>query len=105
MKKLWMAMTIASVLAASGFAQSLSGTISDSSCGAKHESGSAADAACVQRCIKRGGVPVLVSNGKVYQISSETREKVKDVLGQKVTINGKVDGDTVNIETVELTKN
>jgi len=102
MTKFWMTASIVSFCVASGIAQSLSGTISDSDCGAKHAAATAADAACVQRCIKRGGAPVLVSDGKVYHISPQTREKVKDVLGQKVTIDGKVEGDTVSIESVEL---
>jgi len=104
MNKFWIAVSIASLCAASCLAQSLSGTISDSDCGAGHAAATAADAACVQRCIKRGGAPVLVSEGKVYQISADTREKVKEVLGQKVLINGKVDGDTISIENVELAR-
>ena len=47
---------------------------------------------------------MLVSSGKVYQISAETRDKVKDVLGLKVTVNGKVDGDTVTIDSVQAAK-
>lgn len=105
MQKLLWAVSMAVLCVASGVAQSLSGTISDSDCGLRHQAATVGDAACVQRCIKRGSAPVLVSGGKVYQISSDTREKVKDVLGQKVTINGKVDGDTVSIESVELARN
>lgn len=105
MYKLWIAAGVGMLFSAGLPAQSFSGTISDSACGARHESATVADAACVQRCIKRGGAPVLVSGGKVYQISAETREKVKDVLGQKVTINGTVDGDVVSIDTVELVRN
>ena len=100
MKKVLMTVSIGTLFATSGLAASMSGTISEAGCGVKHEGATAADIACVKRCVSRGGAPVLVSSGKVYQISADARDKVKDVLGMKVTVNGKVDGDTVAIESV-----
>ncbi|HYL76071.1 MAG TPA: hypothetical protein VEU96_17810 [Bryobacteraceae bacterium] len=104
MKKLWTMISIGSLFAVAGLAESLSGTISDAKCAAKHEAAAASDTACVQSCIKRGAAPVLVSSGKVYQISADSRDKVKDVLGLKVNVQGKVSGDTVTIESVEAAK-
>lgn len=104
MKKLWTIVSIGSLFAVAGLAESLSGTISDASCAAKHEAASESDVACVKRCIQRGGAPVLVSSGKIYKISADSKDKVKDVLGLKVTVQGKVDGDTVIIESVEAAK-
>jgi len=54
MKKLWMTVSIGSLFAVAGLAESLSGTITDASCGAKHEAASESDIACAQRCVKRG---------------------------------------------------
>jgi hypothetical protein len=51
MKKLSLVLTLGSLFAAASFAETLSGTVSDSMCGAKHEAASAADAACVKKCI------------------------------------------------------
>lgn len=104
MKKVWMAVSIGSLFAMAAMAETLSGTIVDSNCGVKHAEATAADAACVERCIKRGGAPVLVSEGKVYQISADSREKVTSVLGKKVSVNGKLAGDTITIESVEASK-
>lgn len=104
MKKFWMAVSVGSVFAVCGFAETMTGTITDASCGAKHESASAADTACVQRCLKRGSAAVFVTGGKVYQVTAETREKVLELAGQKVTINGKVDGDKLAVETIEAAK-
>jgi hypothetical protein len=104
MKTLWMTVSIGSLFAVAGLAESLSGTISDANCAAKHEAATEADTACAQRCVKRGSAPVFVSSGKVYQISVDTRDKVKDVVGLKVTVQGKVDGDTVSIQSVEAAK-
>ena len=105
MKKVWMALSIGSLFAVGALAETLSGTISDANCGAKHAAGAASDISCVERCVKRGTAPVLVSDGKVYQIAVESRDKVASVLGQKVTVNGKIDKDTVTIESVEAAKN
>ena len=91
---------IGSLMAAGAMAESLSGTISDAKCGAKHADASESDAKCVQSCIRRGSAPVFVSGGKVYNISADSKDKVMEKLGQKVTVNGKLDGDTITIESV-----
>jgi hypothetical protein len=105
MKKVWMVISIGALLAASALAESMSGTISDANCGAKHAAAAASDTACAKSCVKRGAAPVLVSDGKVYKISADSKDKVADLVGMKVTVNGKVDGDTVTIETAEAAKN
>lgn len=104
MKKVWMALSIGSLFAAAALAESMSGTISDANCGAKHAAATEKDAGCVKGCIKRGAAPVFVSGDKVYKISPDSREKVAALAGEKVTINGKVDGDTVTIESAEAAK-
>ena len=104
MKKVWMVASLAAFFVAGAMAESLTGTISDDKCAAKHEAASANDTACVQSCIKRGGAPVLVSGGKVYKISADSKDKVMSNLGQKVTVTGKIDGDTVTVESVEASK-
>ena len=38
------------------------------------------------------------------EIAPDSREKVAALLGEKVTVNGKVDGDTVTIESAEAAK-
>ena len=104
MKKICMAVMIGSLFIASALAETLSGTISDANCGAKHAAAAASDTACVKSCIKRGAAPVFVSDGKVYQIAADSREKVAPLAGQKVTVNGKIEGDTVTIESAEAAK-
>ena len=66
------------------------GYISDSHCGAK---GNNADhAACAKKCIGEGYKPVFVVGEKVYAISNP--EKVDKYIGDKVTIEGSMSGDT-----------
>jgi hypothetical protein len=82
-------------------ADSWSGTISDSSCGAQHVAASADDKKCVEGCIKHhGAAPVLVVGDKVYKISADTQAKVMDHLGDKVKVEGTLAGDTITITSV-----
>ena len=76
MKKVWMAVSIGSLLAGCALAESMSGTISDANCGAKHAAATASDMACAKSCVKRGAAPVFVSGDKVYKIAADSREKV-----------------------------
>lgn len=85
--------------AVSAFAGEWTGYISDSKCAAGHADGSAKSVSCVKACIKGGQAPVLVSDGKVLKIANA--DKVgEDVQGQKVKVTGKLDGDTVTIDSV-----
>ena len=96
MKKL---LVVASLFAVSSFAAEYKGAISESGCGAKHVSGSAADIKCVSGCVKKGAAPVFVTDGKVVKIADGS--KVMDYLGKKVVVEGKMDGDTLTIDSVK----
>ena len=92
---------VAAIACGAMFAETLTGVVSDEHCGAKHTAASAKDKSCVQTCVKGGANPVIVSDGKVYSISEDTRGKVRDHLGEKVVVNGKVEGDQITIDTVQ----
>src|SRR5579872_1185749 len=80
-----------------------SGYISDSKCAAKQGAKAASDghAGCAQGCIKKGDSAVLVtSEGKVYKISNQ--DKVTEHAGHKVTLTGKMDGDTITVSDVKM---
>jgi hypothetical protein len=104
MKKASLMISLGALLAASGFAETLSGVVGDSMCGAKHEADAASDVACIKKCVKGGASPVIISEGKVYQISADSKAKVMPLLGDKVTVNGKVEGDTIDIASVKAAK-
>jgi hypothetical protein len=104
MKKISLAISLGAIFAAAGLAETMSGTVGDSMCGAKHEGAAANDAACVKKCVKGGASPIIISDGKVYQISAGSQAKVVPLLGMKVTVNGKLDGDTIDIAKVEAAK-
>jgi len=81
------------------WADSWTGTVSDSMCGAKHAHASAEAAACVAKCVSGGSKYVLVSHGKVYQVDNQ--DAFKDYAGKRVTVTGSVSGDAITVEKVE----
>lgn len=86
-----------SLFGLSAFAEEFNAYISDSKCGAKHASDM--NAKCVQGCVKGGAQPVAVVGDKVYKLDDPS--KAADMLGKKVTISGKVSGDTLSVESIK----
>jgi len=104
MRKLSLAVSLGSLFAAAAFAETWSGTVSDSMCTTKHVAASESDAACVKKCVKGGATAVLISDGKVYQIAAKSQSKAMPLLGEKVTVMGKMDGDTIEIASAHAAK-
>ena len=73
------------------------GFISDDDCGAKGNNKE--HAACAKKCVKNGAKPVFVVGDKVYAISNP--KKVKNFIGDEVTITGTITGDVLEIETIK----
>jgi len=79
----------------------LSGTVSDAMCGAKHPV--ADGAGCTKDCVKKGSDYALISSdGKVYMLKASASAKVElDKLAGKVAdIKGDVEGTTVMVQSV-----
>ena len=78
-------------------AEELTGFLADAKCAAAGKAGSAGHAGCAKKCVEGGEAVVLVTaDGKVYKIKNQ--EKVKGHAGSKATLEGKVDGDTIEVE-------
>lgn len=91
------------LFAMAAFAESWTGYISDAGCGAKHADGSEKSMKCVTGCVKgKGAAPVFVVGDKVLKIDDASKAKVMDHLGHKVTVTGKLSGDTVSIDSVKM---
>lgn len=80
-------------------ADSWTGTVSDSHCGAKHATASAAAEKCVASCVKGGAKYVLVSEGKVYNV--EPQDKFEGFAGKSVTVMGTMKDNSITVESVE----
>lgn len=80
---------------------SMTGWISDASCGASNANSSPASRECAKNCINNGAAPVFVSDAdqKVYRISGKA--DVKSHLDGKVKVMGEVKGDTIAIQQIE----
>ncbi len=44
---------------------------------------------------------IVTKDAKVYKLDADSQAKVKDMVGKTVTINGKVDGDNLTIQSVK----
>lgn len=101
MKKLAALATIALTFsAASSFAESFTGWVSDAMCAknpAKVSSASHAD--CAKKCIEGGSPAVLVVDGKVYQVSNP--DTLKEYAGQKVTVDATLDNGSLTVKSVK----
>jgi len=89
----------------------LIGQISDSMCGASHQSmahghgGTKVNAReCTLECVKAGPKYVLVSKGKIYSITNQDFAGLKTHAGHKVEITGEVgsDGKSITVANIEM---
>ena len=101
MKKLFAISALAALGSMSAFAGEWKGVIADSKC--KHTDGTEKSIACTQSCVKKGADAVFVtSDDKVLKIDKASMEKVTPHLGHKVTVTGKVEGETLTIDSIKM---
>jgi hypothetical protein len=85
-------------LAASGLAAEYKGFVEDTACSKKPEM--KGDAECAQKCIKGGSPAVLVTeDGKIYKIANQ--DKIVAMAGKNVTVMGKLNGETLTVDSVK----
>lgn len=102
MKRTILLSLAASLFAVSAMAESWTGTISDSKCGAKHADASEKSMACVKACVGRGGEAVFVVGDKVLKLDAASKAKIAEHLGHKVVIDGSLEGETVTVASVKM---
>ncbi len=101
-------------MSAAAFAGEMTGYISDTKCAIEH-SKSATSAewihpkvfeTCAVQCVKdEGATPIfLTADNKILKLDAESVAKAMPHLGHKVTITGKVDGETLKIESISTVK-
>lgn len=92
------------VFAASCFAETFVGQISDSACGASHTKMTSqhgkSDRDCTLGCIKNGSKYVFVSGGSVYQIDNQSFADLEKRAGQMVEVTGGMKGDTITVSKI-----
>ena len=84
--------------------QTLTGTVSDTMCGARHTMmPGKPDADCVRACVKANIDYALVVGTKVYTVKGNTGDLDK-FAGQKAAVTGKVSGDVIQATSVAAPK-
>jgi hypothetical protein len=94
-----MALLVFGCMAWAGGSKSWTGVVSDSHCGAKHSTASAAAAGCVAKCVDGGAEYVLVSGGKVYKVDNQG--EFEEYAGKSVKVTGIMDEGHIRVESVE----
>lgn len=80
--------------------QSYEGIITDTRCGAKHSAAVGMAAAdCTRVCVHGGEHFALVDGDKTYALEGEPAA-LKQVAGQRVTIMGTLNGNTISVSSV-----
>ncbi len=89
----------------------MQGSISDSMCGASHakmmemhKDAKMTDRDCTLACVQHGAKYVFVSKDKVYQIANQNLPALMKNAGEPVTVTGDVNGDTITVSKVSMTK-
>ena len=98
-----LALAMAVPAVGAGKPQTLTGTVSDAMCGAKHQMPGSA-AACTRSCVEHGSKYTLVVGDKVYTLETSdkaTLAKLNELAGAKATISGDVEGETLAVKTVQ----
>jgi len=93
-------LTVSSAFAAKG--TTLTGTVSDSMCGAKHQM-PGDDAGCTRACVEKGSKYALVVGDKVYVLETGDKAALTTLdkqAGGKATVTGTVKGDTIEVSSV-----
>ena len=98
-----LALSTVPALAADMSAAKVSGYISDSMCGAKHN-GSAPNVACVKKCIGGGAKPVFVDDANKAVYTIDDPDSVKGHEGHHVSVVAKTDDSakTIHISKVSM---
>ncbi len=87
-----------------GKEKTLTGVVSDSTCGRKHTMmPGKSDAECTHQCVKMGSKYALVVGDKVYTLEGGS-EDLDKLAGEKAKVKGTVSGNTVQVASVMAAK-
>jgi hypothetical protein len=80
-------------------AGSWTGWVTDAACGAT--GANAAHKACAEKCMEKGSKLVFFnsSDKKIYKLDKQ--DVAKQNIGHEVTVKGKVDGNTIAVDSIE----
>ena len=106
---LLLTLVLASGLTVSAFAakaNSYTGIVSDSMCGAKHAM-PGDDASCTRECVGKGSKYALIVGDKVYTLETSDKDALATLdkqAGAKVTVTGTEKDGTIGVSSVRAAK-
>jgi hypothetical protein len=83
--------------------KTLTGTVSDAMCGARHMEKDKSAVECTRECVNKGTKYALVVGKKVYTLDGHEAELDK-LAGERATAKGSMMGDMVMVESVTHAK-
>lgn len=114
MKTVLLTLACAALSAVTCFAADMTGYISDTKCATEHsKSQTSAEwihpkvfETCAVQCVKdEHSTPIfLTADNKVVKIDPASLPKALEHLGHKVEVTGKIEGDTLKIESISTVK-
>ncbi len=101
MKKVVTLMMLLMFVTGTAMAGDLVGWLSDEKCAAA-KGASESHAGCAKKCVEGGQAIVFVqdSDKKIYKIDNQ--DAVKDHVGHKVTVSGKITDDSLHVDSVKM---
>ena len=100
MKKRMLLTTMFATLAVAGKAETFTGVITDTMCGAKHDMKGHSDADCVKLCAKGSAQFALFDGQNVFRLSDQ--KNPAKFAGQQVKITGTLDPKSKIIKVVSM---
>ncbi len=83
--------------------QTITGTVTDSMCGAHHMMKNATPAQCTRECVKQGSDFALACGNKVYTLKGDKAQFDK-FAGQTVKIKGTISGSDLTVDSITAAK-
>jgi len=101
MKKVVNLMMLLMFVTGTAMAGDLVGWLSDAKCGAE-KGASESHADCAKKCVEGGEAIVFIqdSDKKLYTIDNQ--DAVKEHVGHKVTVTGKITDDSLHVDSVKM---
>jgi hypothetical protein len=93
------------ITVAASKAQTFTGEVSDSMCGAKHMMENKAD--CTRACVSKGSNYALVVGDKVYKLNTSDKaalDQLNTLAGENAKVTGTATGDTIEVSKVAAAK-
>lgn len=81
--------------------RAFSGIITDVRCGPRHASRGKTAAECARFCVANGSKYTMVDGDKTYELLGDS-EQIGKFAGQRVTVIGNLNGETINVNSVML---